>query len=396
MLEDDETSSPSVEAAAVPASVDADIESTAELSKPTDPLSQEAWYDVDDSCYVVEDRPLPLPEKDSFAPALAHDQHLSPGLLENPVNQQNDRNAQCISEELEANPLPQLLDEDSGRNCRENSSGLERDILLEFEARENLSSAGAPGSPRPHHHNSGLAHPPMDQEPDHIGINCDGLEELRHDSPPRAQAEERGPQEQQHQKAVVDAIREARYSEGELERGEEGANCHYQDGGAESGSDRSHDTNDEDNGNEDGDDEELRSAKRRKRHSQTGHKAHHENELSPVDENQQHHISRTFRSPSTTPALNTTALEESQVFTPVPDPGEEWEIRNIVGRKTVGGEVQYLVEWETTWMLESELTGARELIDEFVSHMSESKPFGEGGSKKRRGRPPKRAGDRGR
>jgi hypothetical protein len=52
---------------------------------------------------------------------------------------------------------------------------------------------------------------------------------------------------------------------------------------------------------------------------------------------------------------------------PPPRCSEEWEIRTIVGRKTVGGEVQYLVEWEPTWMRESDLTGARELIDEFMS-----------------------------
>jgi hypothetical protein len=40
-------------------------------------------------------------------------------------------------------------------------------------------------------------------------------------------------------------------------------------------------------------------------------------------------------------ALETTDLEESQVRIPVTDPSEEWEIRNVVGRKTVGGEVTW-------------------------------------------------------
>jgi hypothetical protein len=184
MLEDDETNTPSVAAAAVPASVDPNIESTAELSKPTDPLSQEAWYDVDDSCYVVEDRPLPLAKEDSLAPALAHDQHLSPGLLGDPANQHTHRDAQSISEEPEANTMPQLLGEDSGRNARANSSRLERDMLLEFKAQETLSSAAAPSSLRSHHHSSDLALPLMDQEPEHLRTNCDRLEELRPGSPP--------------------------------------------------------------------------------------------------------------------------------------------------------------------------------------------------------------------
>ncbi|OBT62388.1 hypothetical protein VE03_08553 [Pseudogymnoascus sp. 23342-1-I1] len=142
---------------------------------------------------------------------------------------------------------------------RENSSGLERDMLLKFEAQEDLPSAAARGSPRPHH-SSGPTHPPMDQEPDHTGINCDGLEGLRHDSPPRTQAEDGGSQEQQHQMAAMDTMREARDNDGKGERGEGRANCHHQDGGPEPGSDRSHATNDKGNVNEDDDDEEPRPA----------------------------------------------------------------------------------------------------------------------------------------
>jgi hypothetical protein len=42
----------SVEVAVIPASVDAGIESTVELKKPTDHLSQEAWYDIEYGCYI--------------------------------------------------------------------------------------------------------------------------------------------------------------------------------------------------------------------------------------------------------------------------------------------------------------------------------------------------------
>ena len=43
----------------------------------------------------------------------------------------------------------------------------------------------------------------------------------------------------------------------------------------------------------------------------------------------------------------------------------EWEIRNIMDEKVENGELHLLVDWEPTWMLESELDGSRELIDMF-------------------------------
>jgi hypothetical protein len=122
-----------------------------------------------------------------------------------------------MSEELEADLLPRTLDEDSGQNCREDLSRLERDMLVEAEAQEPLLSAAAPSSPRPHPHSSDLARPLMDQEPDHIRTKCGGLEELRHGSPPCTQVEDGGPQEEQHQKTAVDAMRKARDSDGEPE-----------------------------------------------------------------------------------------------------------------------------------------------------------------------------------
>jgi hypothetical protein len=61
-------------------------------------------------------------------------------------------------------------------------------------------------------------------------------------------------------------MREARDSDSETERGEGGANCYYQDGGAEPSSGCGHDTNDEGNLDKDDNDEEPRPAKRRKRH----------------------------------------------------------------------------------------------------------------------------------
>jgi nucleoid DNA-binding protein len=102
---------------------------------------------------------------------------------------------------------------------------------------------------------------------------------------------------------------------------------------------------------------------------------------------------------STTPALEIIDLEKSQGGIPAMDPNQKWEIRNIVGRKTVGDEVQHSVEWETTWMRESDLSEAKELIEEFVSQllkrgqqraMSGFNASAKGERKKRRGRPPKR------
>jgi hypothetical protein len=56
----------------------------------------------------------------------------------------------------------------------------------------------------------------------------------------------------------------------------------------------------------------------------------------------------------------------------VTDPDQEWEIRNIVGQKTIGGKVYYWVDWEPTWMAEFELDNARELIDGFVAKLQYS------------------------
>lgn len=60
ILEDDEMNTPSIEAAAMLASADVGIESSLELKKPTSHVNQEAWYDIEYGCYVLEDCPLPL------------------------------------------------------------------------------------------------------------------------------------------------------------------------------------------------------------------------------------------------------------------------------------------------------------------------------------------------
>lgn len=101
----------------------------------------------------------------------------------------------------------------------------------------------------------------------------------------------------------------------------------------------------------------------------------------------------------------TTNLEEPQSTAPVADPDHRWGIRKIIGQKIVGCERQYRVEWKDTWMPESELTGAKELVDAFMANgggrtsgrkrpLKRGRPAtgqpdarGEEEPKKRRGRP---------
>jgi hypothetical protein len=65
---------------------------------------------------------------------------------------------------------------------------------------------------------------------------------------------------------------------------------------------------------------------------------------------------------------STTDLEEPQSVAPVADPNHQWGIRKIIGQKMVGCERHYRVEWKDTWMPESELAGAKELMDAFVAN----------------------------
>jgi hypothetical protein len=58
ILEDKDSNTPSLEVAAVSTSVDAGIGSTFKPVEQNNPPSHEPWYDVEDSCYVIEDRLL--------------------------------------------------------------------------------------------------------------------------------------------------------------------------------------------------------------------------------------------------------------------------------------------------------------------------------------------------
>jgi hypothetical protein len=106
MLEDYEMNSPSIEAAAIPASANVGIEPTVEPNKPTGPVNQEAWYDIECGCYVLKDCPLPPLEKDDLASSVAQDNHPSLGLSQDASSRHSDGNTQCISQETGADGFP--------------------------------------------------------------------------------------------------------------------------------------------------------------------------------------------------------------------------------------------------------------------------------------------------
>ena len=51
-------------------------------------------------------------------------------------------------------------------------------------------------------------------------------------------------------------------------------------------------------------------------------------------------------------------------------PGDIWEIRKITGMRKVGSVEEFRVAWEPTLMPESDLGGARELVEEFKAQLS--------------------------
>lgn len=104
--------------------------------------------------------------------------------------------------------------------------------------------------------------------------------------------------------------------------------------------------------------------------------------------------------------VTTTDLKETQSVAPVAEPNHQWGIRKIIGQKMVSCERHYRVAWKDTWMPESELAGAKELVDAFIANggngISRKRPLnrgvlatgqpvalGEEEPKKRRGRPRK-------
>jgi hypothetical protein len=61
------------------------------------------------------------------------------------------------------------------------------------------------------------------------------------------------------------------------------------------------------------------------------------------------------------------------------DPNQQWEVRKITGRKMVGREMHYQVEWKDTWMPESDLAEAKELVvDAFMAQGGSGSGSGSG------------------
>jgi hypothetical protein len=182
---------PSVEAATISVSVNTGIEPSIDLSKPTG--AQEAWYDIEYGCHVLEDCPLPPLEKDDLAPTVAQDNHPLLGSPQRATSHHIDGNAQCISEEPGADTLPQPRREDGEYDCGNSVSELEKDMLLAFKEQDDLSRANTLNSPHPQHLSSELVQPQICQEAGQSGTSIAGLEELIIG---RTQAEEGEVQEQ--------------------------------------------------------------------------------------------------------------------------------------------------------------------------------------------------------
>jgi hypothetical protein len=108
-----------------------------------------------------------------------------------------------------------------------------------------------------------------------------------------------------------------------------------------------------------------------------------------------------LRSPiNSEPANTASSVNVAHQSTDVgdPQPSDLWEIHSIIGTRKVSGVVHYWMDWEPIWMLESELGGAREFVDEFKARLQrrgnkkwqgETNAAGEAQPKRRRGRPRK-------
>jgi hypothetical protein len=98
---------------------------------------------------------------------------------------------------------------------------------------------------------------------------------------------------------------------------------------------------------------------------------------------------------STTLARSASMISESneigraEQVAEVADGKQEWEIRDIIGKEVVDGEIHYLVEWSATLVPKCELGKAKVLVDKFEARLR-AQCRQRGG--KRRGRlPPSKA-----
>lgn len=211
VLADNEPDTPSPladpEAASHSAAVNAGPVPASELSKPADPPGPEAWWDVEDACFVDEDlHPLPTLElegsESALAPIQSNSRH-SPGRSQEQTNAYGDDSAtRSASEEPAPRPLPTLLEKNGGSGSREDASDLERNIQMASEEQVELLAA-SPSSPHPRR-SAEPTHPRTDQ-----GRGQGSLEELRYSSRPRSQEQDKeGPHEPQEHEVAVDEMRQ--------------------------------------------------------------------------------------------------------------------------------------------------------------------------------------------
>jgi hypothetical protein len=128
ILEDDESNIPSVEAAVVYPSVDADAGADVALALPksNSPPSQVAWYDVEDGCYIYDNvRPSLLLKQVTIVSSTPQEQPYSQDYLKQP----------------EIYALSPLLVEDNRAHKGLNVSGLGNDAPFDLGEQGDTLSA---------------------------------------------------------------------------------------------------------------------------------------------------------------------------------------------------------------------------------------------------------------
>jgi hypothetical protein len=77
---------------------------------------------------------------------------------------------------------------------------------------------------------------------------------------------------------------------------------------------------------------------------------------------------------ASTARTNPAASESSPLIKPVlaaqvVDDNQNWEIRDLIGKEVVNGEVYYLVDWYPTLVSGHSLGNTKELLDEFEARL---------------------------
>ena len=68
---------------------------------------------------------------------------------------------------------------------------------------------------------------------------------------------------------------------------------------------------------------------------------------------------------TTPPAFESAPFTDPALTALVVNASLEWDVRDIIGKKVVNGEVHYLVDWRPTLVSKHELGNAKERMDEF-------------------------------